>query len=57
MPRLRAAYVGWLTSYAAGLSPGQPPDAGYMSTNLQRETDNALGQPGAKLLLGAILVN
>ena len=57
LPRLRAAYVQWLVSYAAGLSPGQPPDADYMSTSLQRETDHALGQPGAKLLLGAILVN
>ena len=57
LPRLRAAYVQWIVSYAAGLSAGQPPDADYMSTSLQRETDNALGQPGAKLLLGAILLN
>jgi hypothetical protein len=57
MPRLRAAYVQWVVSYAAGLGAGQPPDADYMSLNLQRETDHALGQPGAKVLLGAILVN
>jgi hypothetical protein len=57
MPRLRAAYVQWVVSYAAGLSPGQPPDADYMSLTLQRLTDQALGQPGAKVLLGAILVN
>jgi len=57
LPRLRAAYVQWLVSYAAGLGPGQPPDADYMSLNLQRETDRALGRPGAKLLLGAILIN
>ena len=56
-PRLRAAYIQWLVSYAASLGPGQPPDADYMSLNLQRETDRALGQPGAHLLLGAILVN
>jgi hypothetical protein len=57
LPILRAAYVQWLTSYAASLGPGQPPDADYMSLNLQRETDRALGRPGAHLLLGAILVN
>jgi hypothetical protein len=57
IPILRAAYVQWLTSYAASLAPGQPPDADYMSTSLQRETDRALGKPGAHLLLGAILVN
>ena len=56
-PRLRAAYIQWLTSYAASLGPGQPPDADYISANLQRETDQALGQPGAHLLLGAILLN
>jgi len=57
MPRLRAAYVQWIVSYAAGLGAGQPPDADYMSLTLQRLTDQALGQPGAKVLLGAILVN
>lgn len=56
-PLLRAAYIQWLTSYAASLSPGQPPDADYMSLNLQRQTDAVLGRPGAQLLLGAILLN
>ena len=57
LPRLRAAYVQWLVSYAAGLGPGQPPDPDYISLCLQRETDRTLGKPGAHLLLGAILVN
>ena len=26
-PRLRAAFVQWIVSYAAGLSPGAPPNA------------------------------
>jgi hypothetical protein len=56
-PRLRAGYVQWLVNYAAGLAPGQPPDADYMSLNFQRATDQALGKPGAKVLLGAILLN
>ncbi len=56
-PRLQAAYLLMLQTYASGLSPGQPPDADYISRSLQRETDRVLGQPGAKLLLGTILAN
>jgi len=56
-PRLRAAFVQWIVSYAAGLSPGAPPNADYIAVSLQREVDRALGRPGAKVLLGAILVN
>ena len=57
MPRLRAAYVQMVQSYASGLGPGMPPNADYMALVLQRQTDAVLGQPGAKLLLGAIMVN
>ncbi len=56
-PRLRATFVQWIVSYAAGLGAGFPPNADYISTCLQREVDRALGRPGAKVLLGAILVN
>jgi hypothetical protein len=56
-PRLRAAYVLALQTYASGLGAGGPPNADYISRMLQRETDNVLGQPGAKLLLGTILAN
>lgn len=56
-PRLRATFVQWIVSYAAGLGPGAPPNADYIAVALQREVDRALGQPGAKVLLGAILVN
>ncbi|THD74250.1 MAG: hypothetical protein E7812_18115 [Phenylobacterium sp.] len=57
MPRLRAAYVQTVIIYAAGLPAGAPPNADFLATSLQRETDQALGRPGARLLLGAILVN
>ncbi|HXQ45467.1 MAG TPA: hypothetical protein VN806_02560, partial [Caulobacteraceae bacterium] len=57
LPRLRAAYVQVLQSYVYSLNPGAPPDPDYLSMTLQRETDRVLGQPGAKLLLGAMLVN
>jgi hypothetical protein len=56
-PRLRAAYVQLLQSYVYSLGPGAPPDPDYLSLALQRETDRVLGQPGAHLLLGAMLVN
>jgi len=56
-PRLRAAYAGWVQSYAGGLSVGAVPDADYISRELQRLTDMTLGKKGAKLLLGTILVN
>jgi hypothetical protein len=56
-PILRDAFVGKLQAYALSLSPGAPPNADYISITLQRETDRVLGQRGARLLLGSILVN
>jgi hypothetical protein len=56
-PSLRAIFVQWIVSYAAGLGAGAPPNPDYISICLQREVDRALGRPGAKVLLGAILVN
>jgi hypothetical protein len=56
-PRLRAAFVQRLQIYATGIAPDAPPDPDYLSRALQQETDRALGRPGAKVLLGAILVN
>lgn len=56
-PRLRAAFVQTVQAYAAGLAPGALPNADYLATTLQRQTDAVLGKPGAKLLLGVILVN
>ncbi len=56
-PRLRAAYVQLLQSYVWSLGPGEPPNPDYLSMALQKETDRVLGQPGARLLLGAMLVN
>lgn len=56
-PRLRAAYAQSLNVYAAGLPAGRPVDPDYLSRELQRQTDAAIGKPGAKFLLGSILVN
>jgi len=56
-PLLRAAYSEMLRTYAAGLPPGSVPNADYLSRELQRQTDLALGRLGARLLLGTILVD
>jgi hypothetical protein len=56
-PRLRAAFAQVVLNYAAGLPPSGVPNADYLSRELQRQTDLVLGRPGAKLLLGTILVN
>jgi len=57
VPLLRAAYGDIVRTYAAGLRAGALPNADYLGLELQRQTDRILGRPGAKLLLGAILVN
>lgn len=56
-PRLRAAFLQSLQTYAGGLSVGSPPNADYLARELQRQTDRVLGRPGAKLLLGTILIS
>ena len=56
LPRLRAAYVQTVIAYAAGLPVGAEPNADFLARSLQKQTDAVLGRPGARLLLGAILV-
>ena len=57
IPLLRDAYVRIIQAYALGLTPGSTPSADYLAITLQRETDRVLKRKGAKLLLGAVLVN
>ncbi|WP_293901926.1 Tat pathway signal protein [Phenylobacterium sp.] len=57
VPRLRAAYLQTVQSYAASLTYGALPNADYIAQTLQRQTDTLLGRPGAKILLGAIIAN
>ncbi len=57
LPRLRAAYVQVVLIYAAGLPAGAPPNADFLVTALQRQTDLILGRPGARVLIGAIVAN
>ena len=56
-PRLRAGYAQILQIYASGLPAATPPDVDYLAQKMQRETDRLLGKPGAKLLIGTVLIN
>jgi hypothetical protein len=57
LPRLRAAYVQVVLTYAAGLPSSAPPNPDLLGQNLQRQTDIILGRPGARVLLGAVVSN
>jgi hypothetical protein len=57
LPRLRAAYVQVVQVYAAGMPSGSEPNADYIAKELQRQTDLILKQPGARLLIGAVVAN
>jgi len=57
MPRLRAAYVQTIQIYAAGMPSGSEPNVDFIVRALQRQTDQVLGRPGAKLLIGAVVAN
>ncbi|MFZ5717936.1 MAG: hypothetical protein ACOY5Y_00565 [Pseudomonadota bacterium] len=57
VPRLRAAYAQTVRAYAAGLGFGDLPNVDYIARQLQQQTDRVLGRPGARLLLGAVVVN
>lgn len=57
VPRLRSAYASTVQTYAAGLPQGAPPNVDYIARTLQQHTDTILGRRGAKVLLGAVVVN
>lgn len=57
-PRLNDAYMSALTAYAGGAyAPGQVPDADKIARMLQTATDEVLGQDGAHVLLGMVMVH
>jgi flagellar basal body-associated protein FliL len=56
-PILRDSYLRWVLVYAASLSPGTPPNPDAIEAELQRETDHILGRPGARFILGTVMVN
>jgi hypothetical protein len=57
MPRLKDAYISRLQAYSANLNTSSMVDADYLAAQLQNATDAVLGQKGAKVLIGSILLN
>ncbi len=57
VPLLRDAYLREMLTYAPTIGAGGVPNPDYISLQLQRATDRTLGKPGARVLLGSILVN
>jgi len=57
LPRLRAAFVQVVQIYAGGLPGGMAPNPDFLARNLQRSTDLVLGRPGARVLMGSVVVN
>lgn len=56
LPRLRAAYAAVVQRSASTLRPGFPPDVERLVTELQAATNTTLGRPGARLLIGTVMV-
>ena len=54
---LRDSFLRWLTVYAASLPPQAPPNPDAIEAELQRQTDRILGRPGARFVLGTVMVN
>ena len=57
IPRLQAAFGQVIQGYMVGLPVETIPNADYVAQLLQKETDRVVGQRGAKLLLGTIIIN
>ena len=57
LPRLRAAYLQTVLTYAGGLPYGAPPNTDFLARTMQRQTDEMLGRKGAQILLGSVLIN
>src|SRR5690606_5292092 len=55
-PRLSAAYNELVRIAAQRLLADAPPDVEWLAVALQHATDAILGRPGAKLLLGTVMV-
>ena len=56
LPRLSAAYNEVVSIAAERLLPDAPPNVEWLIIALQHATDAILGKPGAKLLLGTVMV-
>lgn len=57
MPRLRDAYNRALAGIGPSTPRGGTPDLDRVSDAMQKITDQVLGKPGAKFLVGSVIVN
>ena len=55
-PRLRAALAQVVQRHAATLRPQQPPDIERLLPDLQAAVNAVMGRPGARLLIGTVMV-
>lgn len=55
-PRLRAAYAAVVQQAANAMLPGAPPDLERLVAQLQVATNQTVGRPGARLLIGTVMV-
>jgi hypothetical protein len=56
-PRLLDGFISVLQPYALTLTATSLVDTNYVANQLQTATDTILGQKGAKVLLGSIILN
>ena len=57
MPRLRAAFAVAVQQSANTLRPGAPPDVERLVAQLQAATNTVMGRPGARLLIGTVMLS
>ncbi len=57
IPLLRDAFLREMLAYAPSIGAGGVPNPDTISSQLQRAADRTLGHPGARVLIGSILIN
>ena len=57
MPRLRAAFAVAVQQSANVIRPGAPPDVERLVAELQAATNTVMGRPGARLLIGTVMLS
>jgi flagellar basal body-associated protein FliL len=57
MPRLRAAFAVAVQQSANVIRPGAPPDVERLVAQLQAATNTVMGRPGARLLIGTVMLS
>ena len=56
IPRLRAALVMVVQRHAAVLRAGEPPDVERLLRDLQAAVNEVMGGPGARILIGTVMI-